>query len=183
MTPLIPLAVLALLAAQPADNASDDGPPPAQPTSPSGQAAPTIDSILTQEPPTEDAREAAVRAAFAAAEALRGGLDGRWRVSSSDGVALYVFQFADSGVSPDPRSSTPWTPTIEGAWRDLQREGAVDNSGFINSIQRDGASLVIRFFNRDPVHAEVLTLSLQAGGAWRGSLDGAGHRVVVMNRL
>ena len=182
MTPAVVLAALALLAVQPAD---EDGPPPAQTPAAPGQAAPTIDSILTQEPPTEDAREAAVRAAYAAAEALRGALDGRWRVSSADGAGLYDFQFADSGVSPDPRSATPWTPTIEGAWRDLRRDGAIDSSGFVTSITRDGTALVIRFYDRDPGRPKVVTLTQRAGGVvWTGSLDdGTGSRPVTMSRL
>jgi hypothetical protein len=176
---LIALAALSLLTAAAPDAPSDDAPPPA-----SGQAAPSIDSILTQEPPTEDAREAAVRGAFAEAEALRGGLDGRWRLSGADGAPLYIFQFADSGYSADPRSATPWTPTIEGAWRDLQREGAIDSSGFVTAIERTGGAVVIRFYNRDPSHPQVVTLTQGSGGDWTGALDADGaRRNVVMNRF
>jgi len=189
MTSVAALAALLLLAAPAPDQPAEDGPPPAQPAAPAGQAAPTgqpaptIDSILTQEPPTEDARQAAVRAAFAAAQALRGGLDGRWRLTTAEGEALYIFQFADSGLSADPRSSTPWTPTIEGAWRDPRREGAIDSSGFVSSIERNGMVLVIRLFDRDNRRPTVITLNQQSGGpGWSGALeDGDGHHNVVMS--
>jgi hypothetical protein len=176
---LIALAALALLTAAAPDGSSDEAPPPA-----SGPAAPSIDSILTQEPPTEDAREAAVRGAFAAAEALRGGLDGRWRLSNADGTPLYIFQLADSGYASDPRSSTPWAPTIEGAWRDLQREGAIDSSGFVTAVERTGGAVVIRFYNRDPSRPLVVTLTQGASGDWSGALEADGaRRSVVMSRF
>ena len=137
MTALAALAALMLTAAQPSGTPEATppaatqpvAPPPSSPA-PSGHP-PTIDSILEQAPMDEDARQAAVRAAFDAAQARRGGLDGRWRLSAGDGRVLYIFQFSDPGQSPDPRSITPQAPVIEGAWRDryatmdLPSEGAI----------------------------------------------------------
>src|SRR5579859_4290776 len=95
------LAALALLAVQAGEPDADAPKPPI-----GSSAPPTIDSLLDQPPMDEDARQAAVQAAYAAAQARRGGLDGRWRLTGADGQPLYIFQFTDPGPSPDPRSSS-----------------------------------------------------------------------------
>ena len=173
MTPILVLAALALIAAQP----EPEGPPP----TPSSGAPPTVDSLLDQPPISEDAREAAVRGAYAAAQARRGALDGRWRLEAGDGHDLYIFQLSDPGPVPDPRSGNPSIPVIEGAWRDPERKGA-DGSGFLDSVQREGSALTLRFVDAD--HALTVNLRQRASGDWRGALDGAGQsRPVVMKRF
>jgi len=190
MTALAALAALMLTAAQPSGTPEATppaatqpvAPPPSSPA-PSGHP-PTIDSILEQAPMDEDARQAAVRAAFDAAQARRGGLDGRWRLSAGDGRVLYIFQFSDPGQSPDPRSITPQAPVIEGAWRDPRREGATGGSGFLANVRRDGADLIVRFYDRDPARSQVVTLRFKPDGQWAGKLEGeAPSEPVVMTRF
>lgn len=169
------LAALALLAVQAGEPDADAPKPPIGSSAP----PPTIDSLLDQPPMDEDARQAAVQAAYAAAQARRGGLDGRWRLTGADGQPLYIFQFTDPGPSPDPRSSSPSVPVIEGAWRDPSRPGAA-GSGFLDSVQRDGEDLVVRFHDQD--RAQVVTLHPRGGG-WSGGIEGeAASRPVAMSR-
>ena len=177
MTPAAALAALALSAAQP-----DPDAPPA----PSGAqpAPPTIDSLLDQPPISEDARQAAVRSAYDAAQARRGDLDGEWRLQAGDGRTLYVFQLSDPGPVGDPRSIDPHVPVIEGAWRDPGRSSASGGAGFLTSVQRDGASLTLRFVDRDPTRGQVVRLHLRAGGDWSGAIEGeTTSRPVVMVRF
>jgi hypothetical protein len=169
-----PLAALALQAGQ-----TDE------PAAPSSSGAPaSIDDLLGQTPMTEDAREAAVRAAYAAAQARRGGLDGRWRLEARDGRTLYVFQLSDPGFSPDPRSSTPGRPVIEGAWRDPARDGTHQGSGFLSSVERDGAALVVRFVDHNPDCTQDVSLRQRADGVWVGTLEGeTASQTVTMRRF
>jgi hypothetical protein len=171
VTPVLALAALALIAAQP----EPEGPPPP----PASGAPPTIDSLLDQPPISEDARQAAVQGAYTAAQARRGGLDGRWRLEAADGHALYIFQLSDPGPVPDPRSGNPSVPVIEGAWRNPVRKGS-GASGFLDSVQREGSALTLRFADGD----RPLTVSLRqrAGGDWSGAIDGP-SRPVVMKRF
>jgi hypothetical protein len=171
MTVLAALSAFWLLAGQPAD-----GNPAA------AAAEPTIDSLLEDQPISEDARETAVRAAFDAAQARRGALDGRWRLSAGDGRTLYIFQFADPGRTPDPRSSSPSVPVVEGAWRDPRRAGLPDSSGFLAGVERSGAALTVRFQDAD--HPRIVTLRPGRGGDWAGTLEGeAPAQAVVMTRF
>lgn len=188
---LAALAALTLLAAQPEEPDASAPPPAAPPAAPATTASPaptpppppTIDSLLEQAPISEDAREAAVRAAYAAAQARRGSLDGRWRLGGPDGQTLYIFQLSDPGQSADPRSITPHVPVIEGAWRDPRREGQAGSSGFLADVHRDGAALTIRFYDRDPAALRRVTLRQRSDGAWTGALEGeAGSQPVVMSR-
>ena len=178
MTLIATLAALALLAAQPPAS------PATPPTTESAPAPPTIDSLLDQPPIDEDARQAAVRAAYAAAEARRGSLDGRWRLSTPDGQALYIFQFSDPGRSPDPRSISPSVPVVEGAWRDPLRAGAAGSSGFLINVRRDGADLIVRFQDQEPAHPRLVKLHQRPDGVWAGTLESeAEPRPVVMARF
>jgi hypothetical protein len=173
MTAAAVLAALALQAGQPGD----------EPAPPPSGAPPTIDSLLDQQTMTEDERAAAVRSAYAAAQARRGVLDWRWRLADARGRELYVFQFSDPGDIPDPRSSSPFVPVIEGAWRDPRRDGTHQGSGFLDSVRRDGADLVVRFIDHDPDHPQVVTLHPGAEGAWSGAIEGeAPSKAVVMRR-
>jgi hypothetical protein len=178
MTPAVALAALALNAAQPDPEAQ----PPSAPAG--APAPPTIDSLLDQAPISEDARQAAVRSAFDAAEARRGDLDGRWRLEAGDGRILYIFQLSDPGQVADPRSITPHVPVIEGAWRDPGRAGAAGGSGFLASVQRDGTALTIRFSDRDPARSQVVRLHLKPDGDWAGGIEGeAASQPLVMKRF
>ena len=128
-------------------------------------------------------QEAAVRAAFQAAEALQGPLDGVWRLQDEAGRTLYVFALADPGEAPAPLSATPDHPGVEGAWRDPNKARAFDSSGFLDSVRSDGARVSIRFVE-DPGQPETLSLSASRDGRWRGELNIAGApRPVVMTRF
>jgi hypothetical protein len=125
----------------------------------------------------------AIRAAYQAAQNLQGPLDGRWRLTGDNGDPLYVFQLADPGHAPAPRASMPWNPSIEGAWRDLKRPGT-DGSGLLSEVDRQGATVSIRFSRHEGDQPAMVTLHPAADGGWAGELsaDGA-RRAVVMNRF
>jgi hypothetical protein len=115
--------------------------------------------------------ESGVRSTFQAREARQGPLDGRWALNDPDGKGLYMIQLADPGPGRGP---------VEGAWRDLAREGAVGSSGFLTSAERAGQDLVLKF-QEDQLC--VVTLTLGADGRWTGRLQSAeGTRPVVMTR-
>jgi len=190
MSVIAALAALSLMSARtPAPSADDPDatPPAAQPAAPASSGAPappTIDSLLDQAPMDEDARQAAVRAAYDAAQARRGSLDGRWRLSAKDGEPLFVFQFSDPGQVPDPRSSSPSVPVIEGSWMDAVSSSRKDGSGFLSSVERAGDALTLRFdISPDLRRERTVVLRRQAGGDWVGDLmiNGA-PRPVVMKR-
>lgn len=110
--------------------------------------------------------ESRVRASFAAAQGMQGPLDGRWVVRSI-GAELFVLQLVDKNQG-----------AVEGAWRDPRRKGAADASGFIESIQRIGSELTVRFRPRpgdDPVQMSLHP----AGDGWTGELVERGERRVV----
>lgn len=190
MTAFAALAALTLMAAQASGAAQTPAPPaesssapaPAAPA-PSGQA-PTIDSILEQAPMDEDARQAAVRAAFDAAQARRGGLDGRWRLTADDGRVLYVFQFSDPGQIPDPRSSSPGVPVIEGSWLDPGQDKLPDGSGFLSSAERQHDDLTLSFEpTTDARRGRTVVLHRRPSGDWVGRLEAGGaSQPVVMSR-
>jgi hypothetical protein len=111
----------------------------------------------------------AIRDAFQAAQSLRGSLDGRWRLSDLGGRPLLIFQLTDPGtanVGGDPADST-----IEGAWRDPNRAGATDSSGFLDRVDRRKDSLSIHFSPRDGDPPIEVTLHPAADGGWRGELS------------
>ena len=113
--------------------------------------------------------ESRVRQSFAAAQGMQGSLDGHWVVRAA-GMEVYDLQLVDKNQG-----------TVEGAWRDPRRKGATDASGFIDTIQRSGAELTVRFQPRpgdDPVQ-----LSLRAlGDGWTGELIERGDRKSVTVR-
>ncbi len=106
---------------------------------------------------SEVAYEQRLRSSFASAQGLQGPLDGSWIVSGDGSGDLYSLQLVE-------RSNG----LLEGAWRDLQRPGAMDASGFIDDIQRNGGQLTLRFVNR----GEMASANLVAGvdGAWTGEM-------------
>ncbi|HVY32920.1 MAG TPA: hypothetical protein VG960_00740 [Caulobacteraceae bacterium] len=115
--------------------------------------------------------ESGVRSTFQAREARQGPLDGRWVLTGADGKSLYMIQLADPGPGRGP---------VEGAWRDLERQGAVGASGFLASAERLGQELVLKFDEDAPC---VVTLTLGADGRWSGALrTAAANRPVTMSR-
>ncbi len=99
-----------------------------------------------------------IRASFAAAEGFQGPLDGGWTLAADDGQGLYALQLVDK------------RDRLEGVWRDLRRKGAIDASGMVDDIQRQGSDLTVRFA------ATVATLHGGADGAWSGDLAEGGKR-------
>jgi len=184
MTAIAALAALTLMAGEPGAATETPGSPAARPPAPAvSSQPPTIDSILEQAPMDEDARQAAVRAAFDAAQARRGVLDGRWRLAAGDGRALYIFQFSDPGQIPDPRSSSPNAPVIEGSWLDPGRD-KLDGSGFLSSVQRQGDDLTLSFEpTSDARRGHTVVLRRRPSGDWVGRLESGGaSQPVVMSR-
>ena len=118
-------------------------------------------TTLSPEDQTYDAR---LRSAMAAAQALRGPLEGGWIVAAN-GQDLYALELTDrNGV-------------VDGAWRDLRRAGALDASGFIAPAERADGRLTLR------LGARRVSLGLDRDGSWRGTLLGdAGDQEVSLRR-
>jgi hypothetical protein len=157
--------------APPAPAAAASAPPP--PIAPPVVSAPAPAAPPEPPPPNPGVSlyESDVRSTFQAREARQGPLDGRWTLSDADGKGLYMFQFSDPGPGRGP---------VEGAWRDLGRQGAVDSSGFIARADRSGQGLVLRFEGKP---SWVVTLTLGADGRWIGRMQTADQtRPVVMTR-
>jgi hypothetical protein len=83
----------------------------------------------------DDAYDARVKAAFAAAERFQGPLDGAWTLNAP-GAPLYDLQLVDKGGR------------IEGAWRRLEPPA----SGLVDAAERTPTTVILRF------DAAVLTL-------------------------
>ena len=174
MNPAGAVMALALGAAQPPEGA------PLQPPAAVQPAPAQPESDTPTEPLADDAKGVSVDQAYQAAERHQGPLDGSWRLSDNAGVPLFDFQLTDPGGAPSPRATQPDHPEIEGAWRDLRREGAMVASGFLQSVRRDGTSLEIQFVESDPARPTRLLLRASLYGGWAGELDeAAGPPVVV----
>ena len=142
------------------------GTPPARPpvTTPAPPPEPTAEERAQM-------YESGVRSSFEARESLQGPLDGRWLLADADGKGLYMLQLTDPGTGRGP---------VEGAWRDLSRQGAVGASGFLTSAEHFGRDLVLKF---EEGEACVVTLTLGADGRWTGTLRIVnGNRPVIMTR-
>lgn len=134
--------------------------------------------------PGSDDQANAVYAAYDAAEALQGPLDGLWRLDDSAGHTLFVFDLVDPGGPPAPLSAKPADPGLEGAWRDPSRPREPDASGLIDNVDRAGARLSIQFVQGPRQAVMRLVLTADAQGRWSGELTGDGARLpVVMRRL
>jgi hypothetical protein len=151
-------------------------PPPSAPGAPRdrGLSEPTRIEETGKAPdgppsPSDLYFESRVRSSFAAAQGMQGPLDGRWVVRAG-GAEVFDLQLVDKNQG-----------AVEGAWRDPRRKGAADASGFIDSIQRSGGELMVRFQPRpgdDPVQ-----LSLRpSGDGWAGELVERGERKAVTVR-
>ena len=173
---------LALGAAQPE---SPPTPPPAAsqtqpPPSPLQPGAPAAsEDTPPPEPLADDAKGTTVDQAYASAEARQGALDGRWRLSDAAGAPLFDFQLTDPGERPSPRTTDFAHPQIEGAWRDLRREGALGGDGLLDQVSRAGQRLVISFHGRDAGHPVQVILHPTAGGGWTGELAEVGATTIV----
>jgi len=120
--------------------------------------------------PAEQVYELRIRASVAAAQGLQGPLDGGWTVRDPEGVALYTLQLVDPASGNGP---------VEGAWRDVRRPGSVGSTGLIDTVERSGEAVVVRF---SPLagQAAVLTVNPVDETRWSGSLveNGVSHAVV-----
>jgi hypothetical protein len=103
---------------------------------------------------------------FQAAERFQGPLDGGWTLAAKGGAPLYAVRFVDHAGK------------LEAAWRDLRRTGALDASGVVDEVARDGGRLSFRFTPMTGV-TDVATLTAGAGGVWTGELDEAGRKRAV----
>ena len=149
--------------------------PPEPPATTPDDSAPPFDPLA------DDAQGLTVESAYRAAQARRGSLDGRWRLSDGAGAPLFDFQLSDPGAAPSPASADPDHPQIEGAWRDLRREGALAASGFLASVQRDGETLELTF--AEGPRTMRIRLKPASGPGWSGELDeGAGPKPVFLDR-
>jgi hypothetical protein len=158
---MIALAALALATAQ-----APPGPAP----QPAAQAA----------PPDNLGGAVQVIAGFNAAEAERGPLDGRWRVTGRGGEGLYLIQLADPDGRADANATAPGAP--EGAWLDLRRAQSLEGAGYLAAAKREGARLTLVFFEGA---GGALTIELRADGrgGWRGDLVAdRGRSPVAMRR-
>jgi hypothetical protein len=130
--------------------------------------------------PDKSGGAAQVMAGFRTAEALRGALDGRWRITSRKGEGLYLIQLADPDGRADPAASAPDTP--EGAWLDLRRAQSMEGVGYLAAAKRVGPSLTLLFFEGQG-GARTIELRPDSRGRWRGELVADRERSpVVMNR-
>ncbi|WP_374472113.1 hypothetical protein [Phenylobacterium sp.] len=108
------------------------------------------------------AYESRLRASFASAQSFQGPLDGAWTLTAADGAGLYAFKLVDRSGG-----------TLEGAWRDLRRPGALGASGFVDEIRRDGGRLTLRFGEASA------NFSGGYGDRWSGELVEGGQRRTV----
>lgn len=131
------------------------------------------------ETPGAPDQQASVQSAFAAAEAMQGPLDGIWRLNDAAGRTLFIFDLSDAGGPPAPLAASPDHPTVEGAWRDPNRPGKADASGFVASISQGGGHLTIRFVEGPDQASAAVDLALGRDDVWSGALSGAGPRQAV----
>jgi hypothetical protein len=104
-----------------------------------------------------------VRQSFAAAESFRGPLDGGWTLSAKPKEPLYAIRFSDDHGQ------------LEAAWRDLRRGAALDASGLVEQVDRQGDRLTLSFTSATGVR-HVARLKARSDGAWAGELDENGSR-------
>ena len=146
------------------------GPVRPGPASVPGQKVFIDDPTRTPEPaptPTERAYESRIRGGFDAAAGRQGPLEGRWVVRSQAGP-LYAFQLIDGGSG-----------TLDGAWSDPRRPGALTGSGYLRAASRSADRLTLTF--EAPPHRGAVRLQLRsdASGHWTGTLAEDGVEVAV----
>lgn len=170
---------IALAAVQPPGAQPPDTQPPPSPLTASPLPAPAPDDSAPAEPLADEANGATVDQAYAAAQSRQGPLDGRWRLSDAGGAPLFDFQLTDPGDRPSPRTSYTARPQIEGAWRDLRRDGALGGAGVLTIVQREGDKLVIAFGEPGPAHPIQVILHRTATGGWSGEMAEVGATTIV----
>lgn len=111
--------------------------------------------------PVEAAYDSRLKSSAASVQSFQGAMDGGWTLAAG-GRALYAMQLVDRNGS------------VEGAWRDLRRAGAVDASGFFDIIERTSGDLTFRFTET------VVAVLHPDGGRWSGELTEAGRREPVV---
>jgi hypothetical protein len=116
----------------------------------------------------DQAYEARLRASFLSAQGLKGPLEGGWTLSDAGGARLFDLQLVDSAGG-----------SVEGAWRDLRRPGAIDASGLIVGASRIGNRFNLRFYPQGYGEPVVATLTATADGRWSGELNENGQRRTV----
>jgi hypothetical protein len=110
--------------------------------------------------PTEAAYDSRLRSSAASVRGFQGPLDGGWTLAAG-GRPLYAFQLVDRNGS------------VEGAWRDLRRAGALDASGFFEIVERTGGDLTFRF------EGGVVAVLHPQGDRWAGQLTERGRSEAV----
>jgi hypothetical protein len=119
---------------------------------------------------TDMAYDARIRSSFASAQGFQGPLEGGWTLSAG-GQDLYSLQLVDR------------RDRLEGVWRDLRRKGALNASGMVDNIQRQGVEVTLRFAARPGVAMTVATLHATPDGRWAGEIsEGGGPRSVILRR-
>jgi len=151
----------AIIAAAEAPAPRPDAPtqPPANPS----EEGPSPGALFTAAPPSPgdlERYDAAIHAAAAAADSLTGPLDGGWRLTGRHGQVLYRFEITDRGLGP---------PTLEGAWRDLQRHTHGSHCGYLSIIVHQRHTLRLGFQEPEATGAVTVTLRPSRAG-WRGEL-------------
>ena len=115
------------------------------------------------------AYDARIRSSFASAQSFQGPLEGGWTLADQFGDR-YVLQIVDR------------RDRLEAVWRDLRRPGSIEGSGLVESIQRSGGDLTLRFTETKTPDL-TLTLREAGDGRWSGKLvRGADTFLVTMRR-
>jgi hypothetical protein len=102
------------------------------------------------------AYDARIRSSFASAQSFQGPLDGGWTLADRFGDR-YVLQIVDR------------RDRLEAVWRDLRRPGSIEGSGLVDTIQRSGGDLTLRFTETQTPNL-TLTLRQESDGRWSGKL-------------
>jgi hypothetical protein len=159
--PVLPASPVAPRAYTPAPRSQLDAPVHIDEVGKTPDAPPTLRDM---------AYDSRIRASFASAESFQGPLEGGWMLSA-DGQDLYALQLVDR------------RDRLEGVWRDIRRKGALNASGLVDDMQRQGAQLTLRFTPAPGAPTTVATLHDSANGMWTGEMaEGAARRTVTLRR-
>jgi len=110
--------------------------------------------------PAEAAYDSRLRSSAASVRGFQGPMDGGWTLAAG-GRPIYAFQLVDRNGS------------VEGAWRDLRRAGALDASGFFDIVERTGGDLTFRF------EGGGVAVLRPEGARWSGHLTEGGRSEAV----